>query len=162
MPKDLPVPIGGSKKSLSLPTPTSNSAVTRVAAAMAPELIRVAERVATQQLQQRNQRREIEAKQVNPAEAMHMSEVEIDFSLPFVRKLTMRKATAWTTTPSQAPVTLIQQAPSKPGKGSRRLRQVGMISFGIMALTAGLLARRINPLGLGRKRIIDVTGKTRS
>jgi hypothetical protein len=121
----------------------------RLLVSLTPDLIRVVER----SLAQRN-----EARPVAPATrvdtrayrgGVQLSEVEYDTRLPFLRKVTVRKASAWT---SDLPfVEPASEAPARRG----RLRMAGFLSLGgAFALAAlGLLAKRAGSIpGLGSRR----------
>jgi hypothetical protein len=132
------------------------STVGRAIAALAPDVIRVAERLATQRLQQRRELNQA-AQQANHTEALHLSEVEIDISMPFVRRVTMRNLTAWQNIPQIVVQPRPEPAPSK------RLRNAGLLgASGVLAVCAGLLARRVGPFAGGRQHIIDVPGRPRA
>lgn len=131
----------------------SNSAVSKLLAAIAPDLVRAAERLATQRIQRRDTRR---SAGIVPdrSEAVHLSEVEIDVSVPFVRRITMRNMTAWQTGPAPEPEKT-EQSTSGMGIG----RKIGVLgASSVLALCLGVLARRIAPFG-DDDRVIDVVGK---
>jgi hypothetical protein len=131
------------------------STVSRALAAFAPDVIRVAERLAAERLQQRREMSQ-PVGVTQHTEAMHLSEVEIDVSMPFVRRVTMRNLTAW----QNIPQTTIQQ--QREPAASKRLRNAGLVgASGVLALCAGLLVRRVGPFAVGRERIIDVPGRPR-
>ena len=117
-------------------------------------LSRAAERIATQRLQARDQTR-TQAQMPDHTEAIHLSEVEIDVSVPFVRRITMRNMTAWQNGPLQP----IEQ-PAERAQSSRLGRKLGLLGVSSMlALGLGLLARRVGPLSGHGASIIDVAGK---
>lgn len=131
--------------------------MSRVLASVAPDVIRAAERIATQRLQARNQA-QAQPQLPDHTEALHLSEVEIDISVPFVRRITMRNVTAW----QNGPAPQIEQPESRAsGTGiGRKLGYLGVSSA--LALGLGLLARRVGPLSGHDASIIDVTGKPKT
>ncbi|MEZ4524066.1 MAG: hypothetical protein R3A46_20905 [Thermomicrobiales bacterium] len=145
-----------SQRSLSRVEGTT-STVSRVLAAVAPDLIRAAERLATNRKRTREQ---AITNQPLPehTEAIHVSEVEIDIAMPFVRKVTMRNMTAWQNGPAVAP----QEAKSsRSGLGIGR--KIGLIgASSVIALCLGVIARRISPFSDQDGRVIDVVGKPKS
>lgn len=137
------------------------STLARLAIAAAPELLRVAERLANQRAQQR--RVEPAAVPTQPrVESIQLSEVEIDLSVPFVRRVTMRNASAWSITPLAAAVAqAVVEAEVEQRSG--RLRKAGLVGItGAAALAAGLLAHYADQRIGGRGRIIDVPGRRRA
>lgn len=134
----------------------SNSTVGRVVAAVAPDVIRAAERIATQRLQRR-ERDTSSVAMPEHTEAIHLSEVEIDVSMPFVRRITMRTMTAWQNGPA-TPAPAPEQRQSGIGLG----RKVGLIgASSVLALCLGVLARRVGPFSDQDSNIIDVSGKAK-
>lgn len=134
------------------------STLARLAIAAAPEILRVAEHLANQ----RSQQRKTEA--VHPparaVESIQLSEVVIDLTVPFVRKITMRNASAWSVAPHAVPslVTVV-----RPDKRGTRMKRVGLVGIsGAAALAAGLIAHYADQRIGGRGRIIDVTGRRRA
>lgn len=131
----------------------ASGGLSRLARALAPDLLRVA----VDRLQSRNQGRERGIHvHSHPVEGVQLSEVEIDVSFPFVQRVTMRNATAWSHVPGSL----------NPGKredqSGKRLRRLGLIgTSGALALIATVLARRIGPFSSTRKQIIDISGRTR-
>jgi len=88
-------------------------------------------------------------------EALHLSEVEIDISMPFVRRITMRNMTAW----QNGPAAQLPQ-PAEPSSGSSLGRKLGLIGVSsVLALGLGVLARRVGPFSGDDAAIIDVAGK---
>lgn len=154
MARQLPALVPG-QRSLSR-TGDSHSTVGRMLAAVAPDVIRAAERIATQRLQRRDQERS-SISMPDHTEAIHLSEVEIDVSMPFVRRITMRNMTAWQNGPaSLAPA----QEPRRDGIGIGR--KVGLIgASSVLALCLGVLARRVGPFSSQDSHIIDVSGKAK-
>jgi len=133
----------------------SHSTVGRVVAAVAPDVIRAAERIATQRLQRR-ERGHSSVAMLEHTEAIHLSEVEIDVSMPFVRRITMRNMTAWQNGPAQ-------QLPAQESRSGIGLgRKVGLIgASSVLALCLGVLARRVGPFSGQDDNIIDVSGKAK-
>lgn len=152
MARQLPALVSG-QRSLSRAT-TPNSTVARLLATVAPDVIRAAERLATQQLQAREQSRS----QVNiteHTEAFHLSELQIDTSVPFVRRITMRNMTAW----QNSPVPQFPE-PAAGSSGAGIVRKLGLIGVSsVFALGLGLIARRVGPFSGHDASIIDVTPK---
>ncbi len=135
----------------------SASSVARLIAAVAPDMIRIVERAATQRLAQRQRAGEAATRLPDHTEAIHLSEVQIDVSMPFVRRITMRNMTAWQNGP--APVVSVE--PER--RSSNKLGKAGLLgASGVIALVAGLMMRRVGPFSANRKSIIDVPGRTRS
>jgi hypothetical protein len=133
------------------------STVARVIAAVAPDVIRLAERAATQRLAQRQRLHEPAARMPDHTEAIHVSEVEIDVAMPFVRRITMRNMTAWQNGPAPVEVVLPER------RSGSKLGKAGLLgASGVIALVAGLMVRRVGPFAANRKSIIDVSGRTRS
>lgn len=135
----------------------SRSTVGRMIAAAAPDIIRAAERIATQRLQRR-ERTPPAAVLPEHTEAMHLSEVEIDVSVPFVRRVTMRNMTAWQNGPATP-----AQAPEPRAGGIGLARKIGLIgASSALALGIGVLARRVGPFSGQDDNIIDVSGSAKS
>lgn len=127
--------------------------LTRLAVALAPDILQIAERVAARRRERINRVAESSAP-IPPAnapqEGVRISEVEVDFSLPFVRRVTRREAVAW----REMPVVAADE-PKKTG----RLKKAGLLgASGAVAVAAGLLARRIGPRLSDRDKVIDVEG----
>ena len=126
------------------------SAFGRLLLSLTPDLIRAVER----SLAQRNESRAATPVVRQDTRAyrggVQLSEVEYDTRLPFLRKVTVRKASAWT---SDLPfVDPVVEAPSRRGG---KLRRAGLLSVGgAFALAAlGLLANRAGSIpGLGSRR----------
>lgn len=122
----------------------------RLLVSLTPDLIRVVER----SLAQRN-----EARPAAPVArvdtrayrgGVQLSEVEYDTWLPFLRKVTVRKASAWT---SDLP--FVESMIEAPARRGGKLRTAGFLSLGgAFALAAlGLLANRAGSIpGLGSRR----------
>ncbi len=127
-----------------------DSTLRRLLVSLTPDLLRLAERSIT-----RRQSSPALTPTVREAARIYrggvqLSEVEYDMSLPFLRKVTVRKASAWATDlPFTAP--LDNAAPPRGGK----LRRAGMVSVGgaFVLAAVGLLANRVgNVAGLGSRR----------
>lgn len=128
----------------------ASSAFGRLLLSMTPDLIRVVER----SLAERNVSRPVAPVIRQDARAyrggIQLSEVEYDTSLPFLRKVTVRKANAWA---SDLPFT--EQVPMTPARRSEKLWMAGILSVGgAFALAAvGLIANRVGSIpGLGSRR----------
>jgi hypothetical protein len=135
---------------------SQQSTLARVAIAAAPEILRVAEQLANRRAQQRKPEVVPSARAV---ESIQLSEVVIDFTVPFVRKITMRNATAWSVAPHVGPPLVTVEQPDKRGT---RMKRVGLVGIsGAAALAAGLIAHYADQRIGGRGRIIDVTGRRR-
>lgn len=140
-------------RSLALPE-SSGTAISRLASAVAPDLIRIAERWASERVRQRDVREHV-PQHATSGEAMFMSEVEVDVSAPFIRKVTMRRVAAWQTTP-------VTVDPPARDRRDGVMRRVGLIgATGLVAVAAGLLAKRAVTFSNGRPTIIDVPGRQR-
>jgi len=144
----------------SRPTSSSQqSTLARIAIAAAPEILRVAEQLAQQRTQQRKVEATPSAPSARTVESIQLSEVVIDFTVPFVRKITMRNASAWSVTPPAGAPLLSVVLPDKRGT---RMKRVGLVGIsGAAALAAGLIAHYADQRIGGRGRIIDVTGRRR-
>lgn len=155
MARQLPVPTNNRHSQLPAPSSQTTSALARAAIALAPDALRLAERVATRRLQNRREP-ERTAQQPTRQEALHLSEVEINFDVPFVRRIVMRSATTWTSSPPE-PVVVVE-VPRSSGK----LRKAGLLgASGAAAVAVGLLARKLGPLANGKGRVIDVPSRQR-
>ncbi len=154
MARQLPAVITDQRSSISNVSVPSTTA--RVLAAVAPDVIRMAERAATARLAQRQQSKD-SVQIPDHTEAFHMSEVQIDTSIPFVRRVTMRKLTAW----NNNPVAIEMVQPDLPAPPPRkRLRKAGLVgASGLIVFCAGMMARRLVPFPGNRETIIDVSGK---
>lgn len=127
------------------------SAFGKLLLSLTPDLIRVVERSLAQREQQRAATPLIQPDAARAYRGgIQLSEVEYDTRLPFLRKVTVRKASAWTSDqPFVAPVA--EPAPRRHGS----LRRAGLLSVGgAFALAAlGLLANRAGSIpGLGSRR----------
>lgn len=120
----------------------------RFALSVAPDLLRAVER----SVSRRNDARQLSTLQPvgekrTYTSGMNFSEYDVDVRLPFVRHVTVRKATAWATdAPSNEPV---------PVATPSLKRRAGVVGIGgVLALTAlGLIANRASALPgvLGRR-----------
>ena len=126
------------------------SALGRLLVSLTPDLIRAVER----SLAQRNESRPVTPAIRQNARAyrggVHLSEVEYDMRLPFLRKVTVRTASAWT---SDLP--FVEPASETANRRGGKLRRAGLLSVGgAFALAAlGLLANRAGNIpGLGSRR----------
>ncbi|CAN5778542.1 hypothetical protein BH23CHL2_BH23CHL2_05070 [soil metagenome] len=155
MARQLPAVISG-QRSLSH-IEGSPSTVSRALASIAPDIIRAAGRIANQRLQSRGHAHS-RPDMSDHTKAVHLSEIEIDVAMPFVRRITMRNLTAW----QNAPMHQIENPkPEKSGIGLGR--KVGLLgASSVLALCLGVLARRIGPFSNPRESIIDVVGKPKS
>ena len=152
MARQLPALVSDSRSLNRIGAPTST--VSRMLATVAPDVIRAAERIATQRLQAREQSRP-QAQMPDHTEAIHLSELEIDVSMPFVRRITMRNMTAWQNGPApQTPQPELAEPSSHLG---RKIGFLGVSSALVLGL--GLLARRVGPFSGAGASIIDVAGK---
>lgn len=122
----------------------------RLLVSLTPDLIRAVER----SLAQRTESRSVAPLVRQDARAyrggVELSEVEYDMRLPFLRKVTVRKASAWT---SDMP--FVQPILETPNRRGGKLRRAGMLSVGgAFALAAlGLLANRVGSIpGPGWRR----------
>lgn len=120
-----------------------SNALLRLALQMAPDVLRALERSRS-----RPRSGQIAPVVTTPRNLVHgltMSEVELDVRIPLVRRVVVRKATAWA---ADLPVT--PPAPARRG----RLRRAGMFGAGAFAAaTIGLLANRASGLvGPGWRR----------
>lgn len=151
MARQLPALLHNEPDSHALATPAQrqgivSSPIARLAVALAPEVLRAAERVVLR----RTERRAVPASiQDQPARSIQVSEVEINFDMPFVRRVVVRNASAWSSFPTEP-------APSRSGL-RRAGRVIGM--SGALALVAGVAVRRLGPAGRGR--IIDIQSRRR-
>ncbi len=151
MSRQLPVPLRNEPNGRALAVPsqrsTASSQLVKLVVALTPDIVRAAERAV---LRRAERHPAIHSEQRAPSRSIHLSEVEIDLDMPFVRRVVVRNATAWSTFPAE---------PEPAGRsGVRRVgRFIGM--SGALALVAGLMARRVMPGGWGR--VIDVEGRAK-
>lgn len=150
MSRQLPVPIRNQQEPRAITTPgqggSTSSALARMAIALAPDILRAAEQVMLKRSQPASITRQ--APQAMHGQSFKISEVEIDTSIPFVRRVTVRNASSWSTFPAEEPV---------PVSEPRRSRGMMLGLSGAAALVAAVMVRRAMPSG----RIIDVTGRQR-
>lgn len=149
MSQQLPVPVGNPSR-LALPAQSStlSSSLARMAIALAPDILRATEQVLTDRNQPAVPARQ--PVQLFQSQAVQLSEVEINTSLPFVRRVTVRNATSWTTTPVFEPTPVVETRRS-------RGRWIG-ISGALALLAAVAVSKAIPATG----RIIDVPGRQRT
>lgn len=151
MSRQLPVPFRNEPNGRSLAIPDGQSAASsplvRLAIALTPDVLRAAERVVTRRGERPYPQQH--SNQALPSRSIQLSEVEIDLATPFVRRVTIRNATAWSTFPVE---------PIANRSGLRRAgRMIGM--SGALALVAGVMVRRMMPDG--REKIIDISDARR-
>lgn len=155
MARQLPVPTNNRHSQLPVPSSQATSALARAAIALAPDMLRLAERVASQRLQAKREPEPVQQQAIRQ-EAHHLSEVEINFDVPFVRRIVMRSATSWISTPPE-PVVVVEEP-----RSTGRLRTVGLLgASGAAAVAVGLLARKLDVLANGKGRVIDVPSRPR-
>lgn len=124
-------------------SPQAVNPLIRLALSLAPDIIRAVER--------NRERREgvvtpLATDRRRFASGVQFSEVEVDTRVPFVRKVTVRKATAWSTDLPDIP---------RPAPRPRRLRRASLlgISSAFLIATLGLLVNRAGNLpGFGSRR----------
>lgn len=147
MSRQLPVPFRNEQHNRSLAVPggkdSGNSPLVRLAIALTPDALRAAERLVTRRATRQYPQQEHTGR-MTPSRSIQLSEVEIDLDMPFVRRIIVRNATAWSTFPAAAP-------PARSGL-RRAGRVIGM--SGALALVAGVMLRRMLPDG--RDKIIDI------
>ncbi|CAN5564353.1 hypothetical protein BH24CHL1_BH24CHL1_16980 [soil metagenome] len=147
MSRQLPVPFRNEPDGRSLAIPdgqsVASSPLVRLAIALTPDVLRAAERVVLRHAGRQSAQQS--ATQTLPSRSIQLSEVEFDLATPFVRRITVRSATAWSTLPVEAP-------PSRSG-----LRKVGRAigMSGALALVAGVMVRRMMPDA--QDKIIDIS-----
>ena len=127
-----------------------SSAFGRLLLSLTPDLIRAVERSLSQRNESRSAAPAVRQDTRAYRGGVQLSEIEYDTRLPFLRKVTVRKASAWT---SDLP--FIEQAPVTPGRRGGKLRMAGILSVGgAFALAAvGLIANRAGSVpGLGSRR----------
>lgn len=151
MARQLPALPNSEPDSRALATPSqrqgiAHSPIARLAVALAPDVLRAAERVVLRRAERRSVPTSIPDQ---PAQSIQVSEVEINFDMPFVRRVVVRNASAWSTVPAEP-------APSRSSL-RRAGRVIGM--SGALALVAGVAVRRLGPAGRGR--IIDIQSRRR-
>jgi hypothetical protein len=115
-----------------------------------PDLIRVVERSIAQRNESRASTPIVRQDARVYRGGVQLSEVEYDTNLPFLRKVTVRKASAWT---SDLPFVDLTSQPTAQRGG--KLRTAGLLSVGgALALAAvGVIANRAGSIpGLGSRR----------
>lgn len=149
MSRQLPVPFRNNPDSRSLAIhgaqSVANSPLVRLAIAFTPDALRAADRILVRRAERQSPQQR--ADQTLPSRSIQLSEVEVDFAMPFVRRVTIRNATAWSTFPIEAP-------PSRSG-----LRKAGRVigMSGALALVAGVMVRRLMPAA--QNKIIDISSR---
>lgn len=145
MSRQLPAPFRNEQNNRSLVVPggkdVAGSALVRLAVALTPDALRAAERLVARRAARQYPQQTVQSM---PSRSVQLSEVEIDLEMPFVRRVIVRNATAWSTFPVEVP-------PARSGL-RRAGRLIGM--SGALALVAGVMLRRMMPSGRGR--IIDI------
>ena len=151
MSRQLPVPLRDEPNGRALAIPEQqrpeSSPLVRLAVAVAPDVLRAAERLVTRRAVDQQPRQPAKSM---PARGFQISEVEIDFDMPFVRRVVVRNANAWSSFPDEP---VVQERSS--------LRRAGQVigMSGALALVAGIVVRRMLPGERGR--VIDVEGRRR-
>lgn len=126
------------------------SAFGRLLLSLTPDLIRAVEHSLAQRNESRSSAPAIRQDARAYRGGVQLSEVEYDTSLPFLRKVTVRKASAWTTD-----LPFVEPVSETPSRRGGKLRRAGLLSVGgAFALAAlGLLANRAGSIpGLGSRR----------
>ena len=149
MSQQLPVPLRSQPRERSLAIPgqqsSTSTTLTRIAVALAPQALRAVEQVILKRNQQPAPRQSTSGLH---GHSVHLSEVEIDTSIPFVRRVTVRNASSWSTLPVAQPLPV-------EDTGRSRGRLIGI--SGAVVLVAAVMARKMIPTG----RIIDIQGRQR-
>lgn len=152
MSQQLPVPVRNQSRTTALAVPTESrsvsSSIARLAISLAPDILRATEKMLLDRTRQESSQRQQAAQQHFHSHSVQLSEVEINTSLPFVRRVTVRNATSWTSVP------MIEPEPIEPAKRSRG-RLLGI--SGAVALVAAVMVRKAIPTG----KVIDVPGRQR-
>lgn len=152
MSQQLPVPVRNQSRNTALAVPSASgsvsSSIARLAISLAPDILRATEKVLLDRSRQEAAPHQQAAEQRFHTHAVQLSEVEINTSLPFVRQVTVRNATSWTSLP------VIEPEPVEPAKRSRG-RMIGI--SGAVALVAAVMVRKAIPSG----KVIDVPGRQR-
>jgi|GEM_PF-939214 len=162
MSRQLPVPLrpGRSEPRVERPEvivlePRSNvsrgsAAFGKALLALTPDLIRAVERSLAQRDDKRAATPFVQPDSRAYRGGVQMSEVEYDTALPFLRKVTVRKASAWT---SDLPFVAPEPQPSSRRGG--KLRRAGLLSVGgaFVLAALGLIVNRAASIpGLGSRR----------
>jgi hypothetical protein len=149
MSQQLPVPLRNEPRERSLAIPgrqsSASSTLAQLAVSLAPQVLRTVEQVILKRNQQPARRQSTGGSQ---GHSVHLSEIEIDTSIPFVRRVTVRNATSWSTLPAP------QTHPIEVS-GRSRGRLIGI--SGAVVVLAAVMARKVIPTG----RIIDIQGRQR-
>jgi hypothetical protein len=149
MSQQLPVPLRNQPRERSLAIPgqqsSTSSTLARLAISLAPHVLRSAEQVILKRNQQPAPRQTASSMH---GQSVRLSEVEIDTSIPFIRRVTVRSASSWSTLPTAPPL------PIEDG-GRSRGRLIGI--SGAVIVLAAVMARKVIPTG----RIIDIQGRQR-
>jgi hypothetical protein len=127
-----------------------SSAFGRLLLSLTPDLIRVVEHSLSQRNASRSAAPAVRQDLRAYRGGVQLSEVEYDTTLPFLRKVTVRKASAWT---SDLP--FFEPVAATSSRRGGKLRWAGVLSVGgAFALAAvGLLANRVGNIpGLGSRR----------
>ena len=127
-----------------------SSTLGRLLVSLTPDIVRAVERSLIQRSDMRSAAPLVRPDARAYRGGIQISEVEYDTRLPFLRKVTVRKASAWT---SDLP--FVEPAPEVSTRRGGKLRRAGILSVGgAFALAAlGLLANRAGSLpGLGSRR----------
>ena len=147
MSRQLPVPVRDQTqdRALSAQQSSASSSLARLAISLAPDILRATERIVLKRDQPaaRSQQR-----QGMHGHSIQMSEVDIDTTIPFVRRITVRNASSWSTFPLHQPEPIVESKHSN-------LKLLGLSSAA--ALIAAVMVRRAIPGG----RVIDVQGRQR-
>jgi hypothetical protein len=154
MSKYLPVPVRGGRdraithevivvepRKTQVSTGRSVAPLAKLALDLAPDLLRAFERSRAQRTDSMAiPATRLSANQRGLTSGVQLSEVELDMRVPFVRRVTVRRATAWTTDLPIAPAVTPVTSPQRGG----RFRRVGVVGLGgAVALAAlGLVANR--------------------
>jgi hypothetical protein len=152
MSQQLPVPVRDQSRERALAVPAESrpvaASIARLAIALAPDVLRATERALLNRSRQEPAPRQEVSTQMH-THSVQLSEVQISTSLPFVRQVTVRNATSWTSFPAVEPEPEIE--PAKRSRG----RLLGI--SGAVALVAAVMVRRAMPSG----KVIDVPGRQR-
>jgi hypothetical protein len=149
MSQQLPVPLRNQPREQSLAIPgqqsSTSSTLARLAISLAPQVLRTVEQVLLKRSQQPAPRQSTSGMH---GHSVRLSEVEIDTSIPFIRRVTVRNATSWSTLPVPQPLPI-------EDSGRSRGRLIGI--SGAVIVLAAVMARKVIPTG----RIIDIQGRQR-
>jgi hypothetical protein len=126
------------------------SAFGQLLLSLTPDLIRVVERSLAQRDESRTATPAVQKDTRAYRGGVQLSEVEYDMSLPFLRKVTVRKASAWT---SDLP--FFEPIAETTSRRGGKLRWAGLLSVGgaFVLAALGLIANRAGSIpGLGSRR----------